>query len=50
MSRLAEATKRPLEHLEADFSIGRWIGAREALLYGLVDRIWAPGRGPVPLA
>jgi ATP-dependent Clp protease protease subunit len=46
VSRLAEATKRPLEHLEADLSTGRWLGAPEALLYGLVDRIWAPGRGP----
>jgi ATP-dependent Clp protease protease subunit len=39
-SRLASATGRPLEHVEADLSIGRWLDAPEARAYGLVDDIW----------
>ena len=42
--RLAEATRRPAEHVEADLSMGRWLSAQEALTYGLVDEVWAPGR------
>jgi ATP-dependent Clp protease protease subunit len=42
--RLAEATGRPAEHIEADLSVGRWLGADEARSYGLVDEVWAPGR------
>jgi ATP-dependent Clp protease protease subunit len=42
--RLAEATGRPAEHVEADLSVGRWLSAREAQSYGLVDEVWAPGR------
>ena len=42
VERLAEATGRPAEHVEADLSIGRWLDAREALHYGLVDSIWGP--------
>jgi ATP-dependent Clp protease protease subunit len=52
VQRLAEATGRPAEHLEADLSIGRWLDAEEALHYGLVDSIWGPvgtsGRVPPP--
>jgi ATP-dependent Clp protease protease subunit len=44
--RLAQATGRPAEHLEADMSLGRWLDADEALRYGLVDEIWGPTRGP----
>jgi ATP-dependent Clp protease protease subunit len=46
LERLSRATGRPLEHLEADMALGRWFAADEALLYGLVDEIWAPGRRP----
>jgi ATP-dependent Clp protease protease subunit len=42
--RLAEATGRPAEHIEADLSLGRWLSAEEARNYGLVDEVWAPGR------
>ena len=48
VQRLALATGRPAEHLEADLSLGRWLGAEEALRYGLVDEIWGPSRGPGP--
>ena len=43
VQRLAQATGRPAEHLEADLSLGRWLDAEEALRYGLVDEIWRPG-------
>ncbi|HTT89704.1 MAG TPA: ATP-dependent Clp protease proteolytic subunit [Acidimicrobiales bacterium] len=46
VKRLAQATGRPAEHLEADLSMGRWLSAQDALRYGLVDEIWAPGQGP----
>ncbi len=47
VERLARATARPAEHLEADLSLGRWLDAEEALRYGLVDEILGPctGRG-----
>jgi ATP-dependent Clp protease, protease subunit len=48
VQRLALATGRPAEHLEADLSLGRWLDSEEALRYGLVDEIWGPGRGPGP--
>ncbi len=40
--RLAQATLRPLEHVEADLAAGRWLSATEAVDYGLVDGIWTP--------
>jgi ATP-dependent Clp protease, protease subunit len=46
VKRLARATGRPAEHLEADLSLGRWLSADDALRYGLVDEIWGPGHGP----
>jgi ATP-dependent Clp protease protease subunit len=46
VQRLAGATGRPAEHLEADLSLGRWLDAEEALRYGIVDEIWAPARRP----
>lgn len=39
--RLSEATGRPVEHIEADLSLGRWLDAEGALRYGLVDEVWA---------
>jgi ATP-dependent Clp protease protease subunit len=44
LHRLAEATGRPFEHLEADHRAGRFLTAEEALLYGLVDEIQASRR------
>jgi ATP-dependent Clp protease protease subunit len=44
VSRLADATGRPKEHVEADVSQGRYFSAKEALEYGLVDEIWTPAR------
>ncbi|MDA8300197.1 MAG: ATP-dependent Clp protease proteolytic subunit [Actinomycetota bacterium] len=44
VARLAEATGRPAEHVEADLSFGRWLSAGEALAYGLVDFVLEPGR------
>ncbi len=31
-----------MEHVEADLAMGRWLGAEDALRYGLVDEIWRP--------
>jgi ATP-dependent Clp protease, protease subunit len=46
VKRLAQASGRPAEHVEADLAIGRWLSAEEALGYGLVDEIWGRGRDP----
>ena len=48
VTRLAEATGRPNEHLEADLASGRYLDAREALEYGLIDEIWTPTRESAP--
>jgi ATP-dependent Clp protease, protease subunit len=42
--RLAESTGRPLEQVEADVEIGRYLDAEQALAYGLIDEIWTPER------
>jgi ATP-dependent Clp protease, protease subunit len=42
VQRIADATRRPAEHIEADLSLGRWLDAEQALSYGLVDEVWAP--------
>jgi ATP-dependent Clp protease protease subunit len=39
--RLAEATGRPFEHVEADLRSGRHLSAETALSYGLVDEVLA---------
>lgn len=44
--RMAQACGRHLEHIEADLAQGRWLDARSAIEYGLVDELWSPGRGP----
>ncbi len=44
-ARVGEATGRPSEHVEADFRVGRFLDAREALAYGLIDEI-AAGAAP----
>ena len=41
-ARLAVATKRPFEHVEADLAAGRSLSAAEAIAYGLVDELWSP--------
>jgi ATP-dependent Clp protease, protease subunit len=46
VKRVAQASGRPAEHVEADMAMGRWLSAEEALGYGLVDEIWGRGRGP----
>jgi len=38
--RLCQATGRPLEHIEADLSQGRWLDAEGARRYGLIDEVW----------
>jgi ATP-dependent Clp protease protease subunit len=43
IARLARATGRHPEHVEADLSLGRWLGAQEAVAYGLVDEVWQTG-------
>jgi ATP-dependent Clp protease protease subunit len=48
VERLAQATGRPSEHLEADLAAGRWFTADEAVGYGLVDAIWGPAPGNPP--
>ncbi|HET9060453.1 MAG TPA: ATP-dependent Clp protease proteolytic subunit [Acidimicrobiales bacterium] len=45
VARLVRATGRPAEHVEADLSMGRWLSADEAVLYGLVDEVWLPKKG-----
>lgn len=45
VGRLCAATGRPAEHVEADLAIGRWLGAHEAVAYGLVDEVWTPKKG-----
>lgn len=40
--RLAEACRRPLEHVEADLRFGRILDAEAAVQYGLVDEILGP--------
>lgn len=40
--RLASATGRPLEHVEADMRAGRFLDAAQSLAYGLVDEILEP--------
>jgi ATP-dependent Clp protease protease subunit len=47
VQRLATATTRPAEHVEADLAMGRWLSASEAVTYGLVDALWS-GRPPGP--
>lgn len=44
LRRMADATGRPFEHLEADHRSGRFLGAAEAVSYGLADEIAAPRR------
>lgn len=44
VTRIAEGTDRPREHVEADISAGRFLRAEEALEYGLIDDVWTPGR------
>jgi ATP-dependent Clp protease protease subunit len=39
VTRVANATTRPFEHIEADLERSRWLDADEALAYGLVDEI-----------
>ena len=48
VKRLAQGTGRPMEHVEADLTMGRWLGAEDALRYGLVDEIWRPGGPAAP--
>jgi ATP-dependent Clp protease protease subunit len=42
VSRVATATGRAFEHVEADFERGRWLNVDEALAYGLIDEIERP--------
>ncbi len=44
-ARLATASGRPVEHVEADLGMGRWLDAEAAVAYGLVDEVWRPGPG-----
>jgi ATP-dependent Clp protease, protease subunit len=42
LQRLVEATRQPIEHVEADVLAGRYLDAEAALRYGLVDDIRRP--------
>ncbi|MGH9094510.1 MAG: ATP-dependent Clp protease proteolytic subunit [Acidimicrobiales bacterium] len=46
VNRLATATGRPAEHVEAELVAGRWMDAEAAVAYGLIQEIAPPGRGP----
>jgi ATP-dependent Clp protease protease subunit len=48
VTRLSEATHRPIEHLEADLYAGRYLSAEDAVAYGLIDEIWEPKRSESP--
>jgi ATP-dependent Clp protease, protease subunit len=48
VTRLAGATGRPHEHVEADLASGLYLEAAQALEYGLVDEIWTPTRTAGP--
>jgi ATP-dependent Clp protease protease subunit len=43
VTRLASATGRPFERIEADIERGTWLDADEAIAYGLIDEIERPG-------
>jgi ATP-dependent Clp protease protease subunit len=47
-ARLADATGRPVEHVEADLDAGRYLNAEEAIRYGLIDELWSPTRAGPP--
>ncbi len=42
VNRLALATGRPFERVEADIERGAWLDAEEALEYGLIDEVERP--------
>jgi ATP-dependent Clp protease protease subunit len=42
VTRVAQATGRAFEHVEADLERGRYLDAEEALAYGLIDEIERP--------
>jgi ATP-dependent Clp protease protease subunit len=48
VQRLADATHRPFEHIEADLAMGRWLSADEAVAYGLIDGLWRARPGSPP--
>lgn len=48
-ARLARATHQPLEVIEADMRSGRYMTASEALRYGLIDEVVAPGARVIEL-
>jgi ATP-dependent Clp protease, protease subunit len=48
-TRLAEAVGRETEAVVEDFDAGRYLGADEALSYGLIDEITRPDPGVVAL-
>lgn len=39
VGKVSSVTGRPCEHVEADMASGRWLGAAEAVAYGLVERV-----------
>jgi ATP-dependent Clp protease, protease subunit len=41
-SRIAAAAGRPIEEVREDVVRGRYLGAAEAVRYGLVDEVWRP--------
>ncbi|MHB1445438.1 MAG: ClpP family protease [Acidimicrobiales bacterium] len=44
-ARLAERTRRPLEHIEADMQTGRYLTGAQAQAYGLVDAVLGADAG-----
>jgi ATP-dependent Clp protease protease subunit len=46
--RVAEATRRPAEHVEAALEVGTYMSAEEALDYRLIDEIFATARFDSP--
>jgi ATP-dependent Clp protease protease subunit len=47
--RVAQAVRRPVPEVAADFGAGRYLNAQEALAYGLIDEIATPRGAVFPL-
>jgi ATP-dependent Clp protease protease subunit len=47
--RVAEAVRRPVEQVAAEFASGRYLSAQDALNFGLIDEVASPRGAVFPL-